>query len=1223
MKKILLAHYEPKERDKMRALLEEMGFEVEVATDGSAVLHRIDSIHPDIVILYTPLPKINAPEVVRRLRKEKKYSDLPVYVFSDIHKGKRFADELIKRFGATAFYEWPEGEKELKKTLDSYREKEKTEPEKMAEKTEAPPSKSEKKKKKVSLDDEIERKLAETLSGIKIAPAKKKKKKRAPTQKIEIEFPIEKEEAKKAVKKTSENEKPVEVPESEAPTVILQKEETHIEQSQQERVEKAQEESKIEEESKEVMFTAEDIFGDVLTELEKSLPIDEEPEMISPDQTVQLDREMIETLQIAQPQEKKEPEEEKKEGIQKDIEQKEEASSVEEELVEEFHQIIESTLAEQEKELLKSFEPEEKQEIPQEKAEEIKRDESPEEDIQEAVEEHEAEQEEKFEGVEEAEVPVPEEKEEKQKEAVKEPAESVEVQKEEEEVIIEKEPGEEEPPVEEELQETEKNEELQEEAQAETHEAETVLIERKTEFEQETEEAEVGDIHKEGIPFGPYLLLEKIATGGMAILFKAKKRGVEGFEKIVAIKRILPHLSDNNEFITMFIDEAKVVAQLTHPNIVQIFDLGRIGDDYYIAMEYVEGVNLRDLMKKAREEGIEFPVDVACVIAIRILRALDYAHRAKDSKGRPLHIVHRDVSPQNILISYDGNVKLTDFGVAKAAIKMHQTISGALKGKLLYMSPEQAAGKSVDGRADIFAVGITLFEMLSGRTLFYEKGDNEVTVLEKVRNARIPNIRDYRKDLPERLIQILEKALAKDVEERYQNAREMLADIEQFLVQNRYINSELVIVKFLSEIYPEKLGDKKAEIEGQIRALQSRMEKEHPKEDERKEEARETEEATKLMKRQEMIVEAKGTVPEEKPFTETDAKLHQTIYPDVEKYKDDVLYPALKKDEGVQKSRTLIFVGGAIVIIVVGIILGIVFRGGKSPSQQEPIKAQAVNQIAQTAPTQVKTPSEGIETGKEENAPSTQTNEASQEVTQPPSTRETSQTQPPPKLTQPPQEKPAKIVKKEQPGKEVETPRKVKETRPKEKPQMKQVPQKEEPPPPPVQEKPKPVEKTIPPAPEVKPQEQPAQTPEQEQTPQEQNVQEVPQEPQVGKTPPEIKPPETEQPPVEERQQPRKPEEVLPRPGELVSKPEIPPAVIKKAKPNIPFIAKRNKWKDVVIVQVLVDENGNPIDTKVLRGRYKPLNEAAQAAAKRSKFKPATHKGVKVKAWIAISFIFK
>ena len=283
--------------------------------------------------------------------------------------------------------------------------------------------------------------------------------------------------------------------------------------------------------------------------------------------------------------------------------------------------------------------------------------------------------------------------------------------------------------------------------------------------------------------YGPYFLLEKIAVGGMAELFRAKRTGVEGFEKVVAVKRILPHLSDNQEFVHMFIAEAKMVAGLSHPNIVQIFDLGRIEKSYYIAMDYVHGRDLRSILKRAAERGTSIPQDLAVLIASKLCSALDYAHRKKDDQGQKMRIVHRDISPQNILISFEGDVKLTDFGIAKAATKATAHESGALRGKLLYMSPEQAWGKPMDRRSDIFSLGLVLYEMLTGQRPFL--GSSELSILEMVRECRIAPAASVNAALPEALAQATMKALARDPAERYADAAEMQADLERILHEQR------------------------------------------------------------------------------------------------------------------------------------------------------------------------------------------------------------------------------------------------------------------------------------------------------------------------------------------------------------------------------------------------------------------------------------------------------
>ncbi len=283
--------------------------------------------------------------------------------------------------------------------------------------------------------------------------------------------------------------------------------------------------------------------------------------------------------------------------------------------------------------------------------------------------------------------------------------------------------------------------------------------------------------------FGNYYLLEKIAVGGMAELFKARQRGVHNFEKIVAIKRILPHLSDNDEFVRMFIDEAKLAAQLTHPNIVQIFDLGKAGGFYYIAMEYVDGRDLRSLLRKVREYHLPFPEPVAAFVTMKVAMALDYAHRKRGMNDKELKLVHRDVSPQNVLISSDGAVKLVDFGIAKAATKTTQTMAGALKGKLLYMSPEQALGQSLDNRSDIYSLGLVLFELLTGERCF--QADSELGVLEKVRLGKVQDVQHVNPQVSRDMSSILNKALQKGVDQRYHSARLMERDLKSLLVQHK------------------------------------------------------------------------------------------------------------------------------------------------------------------------------------------------------------------------------------------------------------------------------------------------------------------------------------------------------------------------------------------------------------------------------------------------------
>ncbi|BDU69925.1 hypothetical protein GETHOR_20260 [Geothrix oryzae] len=279
--------------------------------------------------------------------------------------------------------------------------------------------------------------------------------------------------------------------------------------------------------------------------------------------------------------------------------------------------------------------------------------------------------------------------------------------------------------------------------------------------------------------YGNYFLLEKIAIGGMAELFKAQQRGVQGFQKIVAIKRILPHFSDNEDFVTMFIDEAKLAAQLTHPNIVQIFDLGKAGSSHYIAMEYVNGRDLRTLLRKVREYGQPFPEQIAAFVVMKVAAALDYAHRKRGFDDRELKLVHRDISPQNVILSTEGAVKLVDFGIAKAANKASHTVAGALKGKLLYMSPEQATGQPLDNRSDLYSLGLVLFELLTGERCF--QADSELGVLEKVRLGRVSDLHALNPNVSRDMVAIVNRALQKSVDHRYPSARFMERDLRDYL----------------------------------------------------------------------------------------------------------------------------------------------------------------------------------------------------------------------------------------------------------------------------------------------------------------------------------------------------------------------------------------------------------------------------------------------------------
>jgi eukaryotic-like serine/threonine-protein kinase len=316
---------------------------------------------------------------------------------------------------------------------------------------------------------------------------------------------------------------------------------------------------------------------------------------------------------------------------------------------------------------------------------------------------------------------------------------------------------------------------------------------------------------KKPTPFGKYYLLERINTGGMAEVFRAKAFGVEGFERLVAVKRILSNIAEDKEFIRMFIEEAKLAVQLNHANIAQIFDLGVVDGSYYIALEHVHGRDLRAMFDRCRQIGDPMPVSQACFVVMKVCEGLDYAHNKRDQAGRELHLVHRDVSPQNVLVSFEGEVKLIDFGIAKAAGKGSKTQAGILKGKFGYMSPEQVRGIPVDRRSDVFSCGIVLYELLTGERLFV--GESDFSTLEKVRNVEILPPSTYNRRIPDELERICLKALAKDPEERYQNAIDLHDELQAFVYTAGEFYSRKDLAGWMKKTFGREIEEETAKLE--------------------------------------------------------------------------------------------------------------------------------------------------------------------------------------------------------------------------------------------------------------------------------------------------------------------------------------------------------------------------------------------------------------------------
>ncbi|HZI10352.1 MAG TPA: serine/threonine-protein kinase [Myxococcus sp.] len=321
--------------------------------------------------------------------------------------------------------------------------------------------------------------------------------------------------------------------------------------------------------------------------------------------------------------------------------------------------------------------------------------------------------------------------------------------------------------------------------------------------------------------FGRYELLRKIAIGGMGAVYLARQKGPVGFQKLLVVKRLLPHLSEDAEFIEMFLDEGRIAAHLNHPNIAQIYDLGDVDGQYFIAMEYVHGEAVGPLGVRAHQRKGGMPLGLKCRVIADAAAGLDAAHNARSPSGRKLALIHRDVSPQNVLVGFNGGVKIIDFGVAKASGKMSQTIVGTIKGKHAYMSPEQARGEPLDSRSDVFGLGTVFYELLTQHRLF--KRDTEFATLKAVVGSKIVPPSEVMPEIPKELDAIVFKALARKRDERFSSAGELQLALEDFLLQQKLHATPAHLAAFMKDLYTEELEEERFASEPTVIAYDPRL----------------------------------------------------------------------------------------------------------------------------------------------------------------------------------------------------------------------------------------------------------------------------------------------------------------------------------------------------------------------------------------------------------------
>jgi serine/threonine protein kinase len=308
-------------------------------------------------------------------------------------------------------------------------------------------------------------------------------------------------------------------------------------------------------------------------------------------------------------------------------------------------------------------------------------------------------------------------------------------------------------------------------------------------------------------PFGKYELLVKLAAGGMAEIYLARQKGLMGFERFVVIKKILPELSREERFILMFFDEARIAARLNHPNVIQVHDLGEQDGEFYIAMEYLEGQSLSTVIREAYKRNHPLPLQEALSIGIQTCEGLHYAHEMNDSEGRPLNLVHRDLSPQNIFVTYSGIVKVVDFGLARVEEKLLQTRPGTIKGKYAYMSPEQVTGDELDRRSDIFSLGVVMWETLASRRLF--KHSSDLATAQAISSQQVPPPGSVRSGIPSELNDVILKALDKNPDKRYQTAQEFQSALLRVASEDNLQTGPMQMAEAMRQMFADTIAEQR------------------------------------------------------------------------------------------------------------------------------------------------------------------------------------------------------------------------------------------------------------------------------------------------------------------------------------------------------------------------------------------------------------------------------